>query len=194
MYYMDKTTKEYPLNRWQVMSRNMSISSDIEWDDATLEALNVYPVWAKAADTIPARGEKYVEGNPQEIDGKWYQSWVLTLLTTEELQQETDQQWATIRQQQQLILNQNVIVKSDGNVSLSPDYIGNEIDQQTYDSYIAEVKDVNAASDPFDISWPANPFNINSIGASNESSSILISTLPDGVVPGAPIFGPRPIT
>jgi hypothetical protein len=176
----------------------MSISLAIEWDDATLEALNVYPVWARAADTIPDHGYKNIEGNPQEIDGQWYQSWVLTQMTPEETQEETDQQWATVKQQQQFILNQTVIVNPDGNVALPLDstlssgYIGVEIEKQTYDSYITAVENVTIASNPFNISWPANPFQLNAVGISDMSGNITVSQPPDGVVPGTPIFGPRP--
>lgn len=178
MYYIDRTTKEYPLDRWQVMSRNPSISSAINWDDATLEALNVYPVWAKAADVRPNYDQKCVEGAPQEIDGQWYQSWVLVSLTPDELKEATDQQWDVVRTTQQILLNQNVIVQPNGNVvmTLHPavtamPYVVPEIDSQIYVSYIESVNNATAISNPFEIKWPADPFMVSSTTTSVAKTS-----------------------
>lgn len=120
MYYIDRNTLEYPLTRWDVLIRNPDFNDTGYWDDDVLEQLNVYPVYAKASDVEPRYDQTCVESTPREIDGKWYKSWIVVDLSPDELKEVYDQRWIQIRDLQQLILGQNVLISSTGNVSLEP--------------------------------------------------------------------------
>jgi hypothetical protein len=120
MFYIDRTTKEYPLDRWTVMGRDPEISKPINWDDAICAALNVWPVHPRPTQTLPNYDQKCIETDPIEIDGRWYQEWVVVSLTPEELEEKTQQQWDMIIQAQQTILSANVEVLPDGNVTPAP--------------------------------------------------------------------------
>ncbi len=120
MYYMDRTTREYPLDRWKVMERNPDISKPINWDDGICAALNVWPVYARAAQTLPRYDETCIETDPIEISGVWYQSWIVVPLTPAELEEKTQQQWNMVIQDQQAILSANVEILPSGNVVPAP--------------------------------------------------------------------------
>jgi hypothetical protein len=185
MFYIDRTTKQYPLNRWEAMSRNPDISGAINWDDATLAALNVWPVWARATAVQPNYDQKCIESDPIEIDGSWYQSWIAVSLSQEELDTKLAEQWQAVIQTQQAILATNVEILPSGNVILASaadlDHAelistamssGNveitadaeiEIPESDYQTYLAAVSAVTSQSNPFEIIWPTNPFGTDSI-------------------------------
>lgn len=120
MFYMDRTTLEYPLDRWTVMERNPEISTPINWDDSICASLNVWPVYARSAQQALNYDQKYIESAPVEIEGIWYQNWIVVDLTSEELKEKTQQQWNIIIQTQQVISSTNVVILPNGNVTVAP--------------------------------------------------------------------------
>jgi hypothetical protein len=102
------------------MERDPEVSKLINWDDAICAALNVWPVYPRPTQQLPNYDQICIETDPIEIDGRWYQDWIVVPLTPEELEEKTQQQWDVVIQTQQAILSTNVEVLSDGNVVPAP--------------------------------------------------------------------------
>jgi hypothetical protein len=182
MYYIDRTTRQYPLDRWTVMERNPEISKPINWDDAICEALNVWPVYPRPSQTYPNWDQKCIESNPIEIDGVWYQNWLVVPLTPEELDESTQQQWNVVIQTQETILSSNVEILPSGNVVPAPaieyDYsLPSNLDNIVIQSGNVYVDGIEISTTVVIVNDEPADISINQAIVSDD-----ISVLPDGTV------------
>lgn len=117
---MDRTTHEYPLSRFDVEQRNPDISGAQVWDDAILIALNIYDVLPRESQLTPQYNQKVVETTPIEINGQWFQDWVLQPLSAEEYDQAKELEWQKVIATQNEILNSNIVIDNNGQIQLPP--------------------------------------------------------------------------
>jgi hypothetical protein len=105
----------------------------------------VYPV-GKGNDYT----KNYTEGTPQLIDGQYYQNWIVTDATQEEIDQRIDSQWSQVRS----IRNQYL---SECDWTQLPDSPLTEEKKGEWVVYRQELRDVTLEEDPFNIIWPVKP-------------------------------------
>lgn len=156
MYYRDRTTGEYPLTRYQVMTRN-AVGNKIHWDESDLIVLNVDEVLPRATTTTPAWDQKFVRSQPENIAGKWYESWQLAQLSNEEKNLLRDQKWNEVRGLQRAILERPVQFNNQGDVIVPNTNV--VIPYSQYATYLAQILALTSQfANPFDIQWPESPF------------------------------------
>jgi len=81
--YINKETLDYPLTLRQVHQANPNVSLPKEPDEATLNALG----FATVKPTERPAGDVVTEGQPEQVDGVWQQTWNAREFTPEEIEQ-----------------------------------------------------------------------------------------------------------
>lgn len=119
MQYIDRTTYQYPLDRWNLMARNPEIGSKTNYTPADLEVLNVWEVQTRSSNLNPNYHQICEEKQPIQIDGIWYQDWVIREMSAEEYQTVETAQWAQVNQQLHTLTDREVRYLADGNVVLA---------------------------------------------------------------------------
>lgn len=94
--------------------------------------------------------KNYTEGTPQLIDGQYYQNWIVTDATQEEIDQRIDGQWSIVRRQRNEFL-------SECDWTQLPDSPLSEIKKQEWTTYRQSLRDITLQEDPFNIIWPTKP-------------------------------------
>jgi hypothetical protein len=89
-----------------------------------------------------------VEGEPTLVDGLYYQNWIQTNASEEEISLRIEDKWLEIR-----YLRNSLLTECDwtqlNDVS--------ESIRTSYQSYRQSLRDITNQSDPFNISWPVKP-------------------------------------
>lgn len=155
MYYIDRTTKQYPLTRHEVLPRNFEIGLKAIWGPAELEALNVYPVYPTTTDLVPALNQQLVESTPElnVEENKYYQTWTLVELTTAEIDEKIKQRWAVVRKQRN-----DAIAQADAMVLPDVWERYNTEQKRIWTEYRQALRDIPTDNaDPFNINWPEHP-------------------------------------
>lgn len=87
------------------------------------------------------------EGTPAFSGNAWNQVWVVTDASQSEIAARTAVQWASIRS------NRNLLLQESDWTQL-PD---SPADKTAYEVYRQQLRDVTTQSDPFNIVWPVKP-------------------------------------
>lgn len=146
------------------MGRNPGVVCPINWSDELCATLGVWPVLPRATTLQPRWDQTCVETQPTEIDGIWYQDWQVVPLSPEELEEKIQLQWTAVRQLQAAMLSANVVVLPNGNVAIASSDTqdlgpsAQEATAQQYQDYVAAVQAVTDQPNPFELTWPTNPF------------------------------------
>lgn len=155
MNYIDRTTRQYPLTRHEVIPRNLTAGLKNNWGPDELEILNVWPVYPTTPNLTPALNQKVVESTPvlNSQDNKYYQTWVLVELTRQEIEEKTKQRWEEVRRARNHALAQaDIMVLPDLWERYTPE-------QRTiWSNYRQALRDIPTENgDPFSIVWPEHP-------------------------------------
>lgn len=90
------------------------------------------------------------EGTPIKIDEDYYENWVVTDCTPEEIEIRLDRQWADVRYQRNQYLSQCDWTQLPDS-PLTPEK------KEEWAVYRQELRDVTSQPDPFNITWPTKP-------------------------------------
>lgn len=96
--------------------------------------------------------KNYTEGTPVLVDGQYYQNWIVTDATPEEINQRLDVQWSVIRRQRYEYL-------SECDWTQLTDSPLSEQKKSEWSIYRQELRDITSQPDPFNIVWPTKPEN-----------------------------------
>jgi hypothetical protein len=118
--------------------QNMTESMFSEWD-----MFNVVSVTQPIDYT-----KNVVEGEPTLVDGVYYQNWIQTNASEEEIALRVEDKWLEIR-----YLRNSLLTECDW-TQLSD---VSESVRTSYQSYRQSLRDITNQSDPFNISWPVKP-------------------------------------
>lgn len=118
--------------------QNMTESLLAEWD-----VFNVISVTQPIDYT-----KNIVEGEPTLVDGSYYQNWIQTNASEEEIALRIEDKWFEIR-----YLRNSLLTECDW-TQLSD---VSESIRTSYQSYRQSLRDITNQSDPFNISWPVKP-------------------------------------
>jgi hypothetical protein len=89
-----------------------------------------------------------IEGEPTLVDGLYYQNWIQTDASSEEIALRIEDKWLEIRYLRNSLLNEcDWTQLSDVSESI----------KNSYQSYRQSLRDITNQSDPFNISWPVKP-------------------------------------
>lgn len=94
--------------------------------------------------------KNYNEGIPNLIDGQYYQNWIVTDATQEEIDQRINVQWSVVRSQRNEYL-------SECDWTQLPDSPLTPEKKEEWAVYRQELRDVTSQPDPFNITWPTKP-------------------------------------
>lgn len=94
--------------------------------------------------------KNYEEGIPELINGSYYQNWIITNATEEEVSQRINNKWSEVRSVRNLSL-------SDCDWTQLPDSPLSEIKKTEWTVYRQSLRDITNQQDPFNIIWPTKP-------------------------------------
>lgn len=94
--------------------------------------------------------KNYTEGTPQLIDGQYFQNWVITNATQEQIDFRISSKWDDIR----LMRNQYL---SECDWTILPDSPLSESKKSEWSIYRQALRDITLQTDPFNIVWPTKP-------------------------------------
>ena len=119
------------------------VAEDVEplgfglWDFSSQPELGVFE---KAVEVAPVKDES----------GRWRQTWAVEPMTEEEVAARTEQEWAAMRGQRNMIL-----ARSDW--TQLPDAPLTNTETANWASYRQALRDITTQADPFNINWPVSP-------------------------------------
>jgi len=88
------------------------------------------------------------EGTPNLIDGVYYQNWIQSNATEEEINYRIENQWEEIRvQRNQLLSECDWTQLADVSTEIKSNWI----------EYRQSLRDITSQSNPFNINWPVKP-------------------------------------
>lgn len=136
--------KEYPVYE----SRVQEIIGTPFITIQSMSDAGVYPV--RRSEKGSQWNKNYTEGIPVERDGLWYESWVESDASSEEIEQRTSVKWEEIRRLRDRLLHLTDWTQlSDVNIEPSV--------KLEYQQYRQQLRDITDQSDPFDIWFPEEP-------------------------------------
>ena len=96
--------------------------------------------------------KNYTEVTPQIINGQYYQNWIVTDATQEEIEYRINEQWSIIKMQRNQYLSQSDWTQLyDSPLTLE--------EKNKWMIHRQELRNVVDQNDPFDIIWPTVPVN-----------------------------------
>lgn len=136
----------YPYSIEKLREDNYNVSFPI---DLTTELLNEWGVFAVQQTTKPNDYTKnIVEGTPILINGGYYQNWVQSDATEEEIADKFENKWIEVRE-----IRSQLLAETDWT------QLG-DIPTETkalYTSYRQDLRDITSQSNPFNLVWPVKP-------------------------------------
>ena len=136
----------YPYSIEQLREDNYNVSFPI---DLTTELLNEWGVFAVQQTTKPNDYTKnIVEGTPTLIDGTYYQNWIQSDATEEEIANKFENKWIEVRE-----IRSQLLAETDwtqlGDIPIET--------KALYTSYRQDLRDITSQSNPFNLVWPVKP-------------------------------------
>jgi len=114
----------------------------------TLNAYSVYRV--THVDKGNDYTKNYTEGVPVLINNQYYQNWIISDASTEEIEFRINSQWNQIRSDRNQCLQQC-------DWTQLPDSPLSESKKSEWSIYRQSLRDVTLQEDPFNIVWPIKP-------------------------------------
>lgn len=138
----------YPYNVEELRSENPNTSFFDVIPIGTLLEYNVHVVYpiGRGSDYT----KNYTEGTPQLINDQYFQNWIVTDATQEEIDQRIDSQWIEVRSIRNLYL-------SESDWTQLPDAPLTTEKKAEWVAYRQHLRDVTLQSDPFNINWGTKP-------------------------------------
>lgn len=94
--------------------------------------------------------KNYTESTPILINGEYYQNWIISDATTEQINQRLDGQWLLIKStRNQYLLECDWTQLSDSPLTTEK--------KAEWAIYRQELRDITIQEDPFNIVWPTKP-------------------------------------
>jgi hypothetical protein len=149
MYALIKNGKfeRYPYTFSQLQADNPQTSFPAEMPDNRLAECGVYPV-APTPRPEEDHTKTITEGQPQLIDGKWTQVWVVEDAPAEVIAQSTSERATEVRQER------NALLSSCDWTQLND----TQVDRNAWASYRQALRDVSKQLGfPWNVDWPTVP-------------------------------------
>lgn len=141
-------TIQYPYSISQLYLDNPNTSFSEQIEESTLSSYNIYKVITISKGNDHTKN--YTETLPELIDGKYYQKWVTSDATQEEIQQRINNKWNEVR----MIRNQYL---SECDWTQLEDAPFNTSKKNEWKTYRQALRDITNQQDPFNIIWPTKP-------------------------------------
>jgi hypothetical protein len=141
-------TIEYPYSINQLKDDYPNTSFPQNITNGLLLEYNVYIVIEVSKDNDYTKN--YTEGTPILVDGQYYQNWIITNATTEEIEYRINGQWSIIR------IQRNQYLSECDWTQLSDSPLTSE-KKEEWVTYRQELRDVTLQVDPFNIVFPSKP-------------------------------------
>lgn len=138
--------EKYPYSFGDLRKDNPQTSFPAKPTDALLAEYNVFPVERTDTPAVDYK-QAVTEADPQWVNGKWVQVWIVSDATPEEIAQRLDDQWANIREDRNRKL-------ADCDWTQLPDA---PVNAEEWTSYRQALRDITTQPDPFNIVWPQEP-------------------------------------
>lgn len=138
----------YPYNLSELRNENPNTSFPQTITTEILNDYNIHNVYSVGRGNDYTKN--YTEGTPQLINGQYFQNWIITDATEEEINQRIDNEWSQIRN----IRNQYL---SECDWTILPDSPLSESKKSEWSIYRQALRDITLQTDPFNIVWPTKP-------------------------------------
>lgn len=138
----------YPYSLVDLKNENSNTSFPEVLSEELLAGYNVYVVYPVDKGTDYTKD--YTEGTPQLVDGKYFQNWIVTDATQEQIDQRIQNKWSEVRSVRNLYL-------SECDWTQLPDSPLTPEKKEEWAVYRQELRDVTSQPDPFNITWPTKP-------------------------------------
>jgi hypothetical protein len=139
---------EYPYSIEQLKQDNINTSFT---DVISIDTLNAYSVYRVThVDKGNDHTKNYTEGVPVLINNQYYQNWIMSDASTEEIEFRINTQWNQIRSDRNQYLQQC-------DWTQLPDSPLTVEKKQEWATYRQSLRDVTNQEDPFNIIWPTKP-------------------------------------
>jgi len=136
----------YPYTIEQLKAAHKNVSFPQNMTNGMLAEWDMFSV---SVVTQPINYTKnIIEGEPTLVDGLYYQNWIQTDASSEEIALRIEDKWLEIR-----YLRNSLLTECDW-TQLSD---VSESIRNSYQSYRQSLRDITNQSDPFNISWPVKP-------------------------------------
>jgi len=138
----------YPYTIQRLKSENPNTSFPEEISMETLEHYQVYPVYRTSIDQDYTKN--YVEGEPELIDGVYYQTWVVIDASHEEIDARLNSKWSKTR-----LTRNNYLQECDWTQLIDSPL--SSIKKSEWNIYRQGLRDIPSQANPFNIVWPIKP-------------------------------------
>jgi hypothetical protein len=138
----------YPYSKSQLQMDNPNTSFTDLLSMETLNEYNVYEVIETPHSLNPYN--IYTEIIPILSENKWYQSWIVTPMTIDEIIAIQNRKWDQIR------LDRNRYISDCDWTQLSDSPLTDE-EKSGWITYRQDLRDITLQEDPFNITWPTKP-------------------------------------
>jgi hypothetical protein len=136
-YQPDQLRKDYPNTSFP---ERLTDSILLEYSIYVVNLVNIQSDYTK----------NYSEGTPVLIEDQYYQNWIVTDATQEEIDQRLQTQWIQVR------YDRNQYLQECDWTQLSDSPLTVE-EKAAWATYRQELRDVTLQPDPFNITWPTKP-------------------------------------
>jgi len=138
----------YPYSIYDLKMENKNVSFPENIDDNLLLQYNVFPVFDLPYNEDYTKN--YIEGKPVLVNNKYYQNWIITEASSEEIENRINIKWSAIR-------NQRNIYLQECDWTQLPDSPLSNSKKIEWSIYRQQLRDVTSQQDPFNIVWPIKP-------------------------------------
>lgn len=138
----------YPFSLSELRNENPNTSFPQTIPNELLNDYNVHIVYPiKRGDDYT---KDYTEGTPQLFNNLYFQNWIITDATQEQIDQRLQNKWSEVRSIRDLDLSQCDWTQLPDS-PLTPEK------KQEWVTYRQALRDITLQPDPFNITWPSKP-------------------------------------
>lgn len=151
MMYLKINTDEtivYPYTIHELKNEYPNTSFPEVITNDLLNSYNIHLVYSTSKGNDYTKN--YTEGIPHLVDGLYFQSWIVSNATQEEINIRLENKWNEVRR----VRNQYLSECDWTQLSDSPLTIENK---QEWIAYRQSLRDITLQDDPFNIIWPIKP-------------------------------------
>lgn len=139
---------QYPVGVGELRQRFPSTSFPSNLENVDLGAFGAVVVQQTPQPAVDASLEQLREGAPEQVDGAWRQTWVVTALSAEQLAAKAEQLASAVRDERDKLLAETDYTQ----LADSP------VDKNAWAAYRQALRDVPIqAGFPSDVQWPTRP-------------------------------------
>jgi hypothetical protein len=144
----NNTVTQYPYSFIQLRKDNPNTSYPRNPSDEVLENFGLFKVQPTANPEHDSVTQNVTEGTPELVDGVWTQTWIVSDIPEEEIQQRVDAAWELLRVKRNMLLTESDWTQLED----AP------VDKLAWQAYRQSLRDLPENTvDPFNVNWPETP-------------------------------------